>query len=342
MEEKKEKLIQAVNLAYLTASFNGGNNVAKYRFAEGENYAPDYYSEGRYHFEIKTTNRSHIMIYINGGGASFSIQIETSNTKENWYDKTFKIEDILTNDTLYEKAMKWLEEPLNRYRFKADDIISKKAYNLKPANSNVALQIEEFIYKFAFALSKGIPGKSYVTPSLGLSGIEPVTFSYSPGNWNDRQNPFAVYYNGSFTKAFENSVMPGGVEVKECGLNDILSGVDLNAIAKIKLETMPNIEEEPMLLQFIRQGLPEYFANFTKGLNETATVYDVAEVINFRVKNDYCIFYDKEFVYDPETNFDEETRQEIARIDEMLGDRGTVLERYKSYSVKKDKVKKYY
>lgn len=334
MEEKKERLIKAIELAFLTASFNG-HNVCKYRSDDDTSYAPDYYDERRYQFEVRINNDKNVKLYIRQAG--FSVSIRTRNQKfGGWDEIRFEIKDILTNDDLYENVMKWLEEPLNRYRFKAEDIISKKAYNLKPENSNISSQIESFIYKLAFALEKGIAGKTYVHESYGSRRIKPVNFYYRPGNWSClKKINLNVYYDGKFEKTFENYLLPGGTETHECNLNEILKVVDLNVIANIKLEILPNIEESPLLLQFIRLKLPEYFAKFTKGLNQKATVQDVAEVIKFRLNHDYCVCNDENFVYDPENNFSEDVRQEIAKIDENLEDRGTVFEKYKSTNAKK-------
>lgn len=333
IEERRKEIERLAKIAYGTAFFNGEGFVRGYHEVDSPVYSPDYVNDIRYEYEIVTRNKAghricerEITIYMDGRHdfVNLKVEYEKKVRGKKYYDtieeKNYGIDDILNNEELYNEVLKLLEVPFNRYYFKADDIISGKAYSLRPENSNVSEYIEEFLIKFAYGLNMGIPVNAWeVSPSYGpFRAVKPVRFYYSG--------------SGKFKKSFENHLFAGHTETCDSYLGEVLEAIDFKSIFDYPWNGTVNVSEvkgNGLLLYFIQILFPNMLANWTKCLGPDATKDDfckVLKIMNTLVSKYGSTLRRDDFVYEPEKSFTPELRAEIEKINEELDGRGRLFE----------------
>lgn len=316
LEERKKEILRLAEIAYTTARFNGKDFVGDYHEPDDYRYSPDFFTDGRYEYEVIDRDSKGMRISTNFITVSkgYTVKWSKGKRKHSSDTKKYEINEVIKDEQLYNELSKILKAPLFRYHFKADDIISGKVYTLCPSkNSNVSKYIEEFLFRFSEALKEGIPAicKVWVTcgPGHSIESVEKVKIS-----WNS--------WDRTYVARFENHLL--GEETKEFWLERVLEAIDLKVIASRPLNTIPNIKNNSILCSFIQELVPDLLAEWTKCLGPEATMDDFCEVIKFYSSFGYHV--EEDFVYDPEKSFAPEIRQRINELNDKLEGRGKLFE----------------
>lgn len=326
IEERRKEVERLAKIAFSTAKFNGKVFLNDYHEEDFPVYSPDSINSWGYEYQVVERNLTGKRICTNYITINGKLEIEWLSGRTKYQKETIKydLDEVLKDEKLYNKLINLLSEPFYRYYFKADDIISGKVYTLRPENSNVSEYIEEFLYKFADALSEGIPANCEVWYTAGvgsIQGIKPGQFFWDASN--------------GYTVTFKNPLLPCGTEDKESCLIDILKECDLNAIFNRPLSKIPDIPNNELLMFFIKELTPNMLAEWTNCLGPEATRYDFCKVIKFMANYRTRLAWNEEksvFEY----NSGSEAEKQAIKLNEELENRGNLFENWvNSKGVKK-------
>lgn len=318
LEERRKNIERLAKIAYETAKFNGKEFLSLYHEKDDLYYSHDSINSFGYQYEVVERDLNGKRVCINYITINGKLEIEWLNGKTKYQKETIKydMDEVLKDEKLYNKLIGLLSEPFNRYYFKADDIVSGKAYSLKPENSNVSKYIEEFLYKFADALREGISANCEVWYTTGIGsirGIKPVKFSWNASN--------------GYTATLKNHLLPSGTEDKIINLIEVLEACDLNAILSRPLNRIPDISNDELLMFFIKELTPNMLAKWTNCLGPDATKNDFCKVIRFIANYRLRLAWDDDesiFVYFSGT----EAEKQAIKLNEELENRGNLFENW--------------